>query len=154
MLPSPPSLIFSVHMLTLLLTVLEKTVIEKIEIVTLTSLTKMKSVDVLTRNSYDQPTSGFEHWLRWHQVLHSNGNGNACIVNSDDPAEWAKAIEAVRLRHGMRLQEIKSLRASYGEKYSWEEQCEALVNRMQRMGHGKSYLLSADVVFILYQTSH
>ena len=92
--------------------------------------------------------SGFAKALE--NVLH----GNACIVNSDDPAEWAKAIEAVRLRHGMRLQEIKSLRASYGEIYSWKEQCEALVNRMQRMGHGKSYLLSADVVFILYQTSH
>ena len=92
--------------------------------------------------------SGFAKALE--NVLH----GNACIVNSDDPAEWAKAIEAVRLRHGMRLQEIKSLRASYGEKYSWEEQCETLVNRMRRMGHGKSYLLSADVVFMLYQTSH
>ena len=92
--------------------------------------------------------SGFAKALE--NVLH----GDACIVNSDDPAEWAKAIEAVRLRHGMRLQEIKSLRASYGEMYSWKEQCEALVNRMQRMGHGKSYLLSADVVFMLYQTSH
>ena len=72
--------------------------------------------------------------------------GFSCIVNSDDPAEWAKAVEAVRIRHGMRLQEIKSLRASYGEMYSWKKQCEALVNRMQRMGHGKSYLLSADVL--------
>ena len=92
--------------------------------------------------------SGFAKALE--NVLH----GNACIVNSDDPAEWAKAIEAVRLRHGMRLQEIKSLRASYGEMYSWKEQCEALVNRMRRMGHGKSYLLSADVAFMLSQTSH
>ncbi|CAH3148579.1 unnamed protein product [Porites lobata] len=60
--------------------------------------------------------------------------GFSCIVNSDDPAEWARAVEAVRIRHGMRLQEIKSLRASYGEMYSWKEQCEALVNRIQRMG--------------------
>ena len=45
-LPSLPTLIFSVYMFTLLLTVLEKTVIKKIETVTLTSLTKMKSVDV------------------------------------------------------------------------------------------------------------
>ena len=82
--------------------------------------------------------SGFAKALE--NVLH----GNACIVNSDDPAEWAKAIEAVRIRHGMRLQEIKSLRASYEEMYSWKEQCEALVNRMQRMGHGKSYLLIVD----------
>ena len=78
--------------------------------------------------------SGFAKALE--NVLH----GNACIVNSDDPAEWAKAIEAVRIRHGMRLQEINSLRASYGEMYSWKEQCEALVNRMWQMSHGKSYL--------------
>ena len=74
-------------------------------------------------------------------------------MNSDDPAEWAKAMEAVRIRHRMRLREMKSLRASYGEMYSWKEQCEALVNTMRRMGHGKSYLLSVDVL-ILYQTLH
>ena len=60
------------------------------------------------------------------------------IVNSDDPAEWAKAIEAVRIRHRMRLQGIKLLTSSYGEMYNWKEQCEALVNRMWKMGHGKS----------------
>ena len=73
------------------------------------------------------------------KALENVPNGGTCIMNSDDPAEWAKAIEAVCIRHGMRLQEIKLLRASYGETYSWKEQCDALVNRMQRMGHGKSY---------------
>ena len=72
------------------------------------------------------------------KALENVPHGNTCIVNSDDPAEWAKAIEAVRIRHRMRLQEIKSLRASYGEMYSWKEQCEALVKRMWKMGHGKS----------------
>ena len=66
-------------------------------------------------------------------------HGHTCIMNSDDPAEWAKSIEAVRIRHGIRLQEIKLLRVSYGEMYSWKEQCDALVNRMLRMGYGKSY---------------
>ena len=42
-----------------------------IETVTLTSLTEMKSVGVFDEKSYDQPTSGLEHWLNWHQVLHS-----------------------------------------------------------------------------------
>ena len=73
------------------------------------------------------------------KALENVPNGGTCIMNSDDPAEWAKAIEAVCIRHGMRLQEIKLLRASYGETYSWKEQCDSLVNRMQRMGHGKSY---------------
>ena len=73
------------------------------------------------------------------KALENVPNGRTCIMNSGDPAEWAKAIEAVCIKHGMRLQEIKLLRASYGEMYSWKEQCDALVNRMQRMGHGKSY---------------
>ena len=65
--------------------------------------------------------------------------GHSCIVNSDDPAEWAKATEAVRFRHGMRLQEIKSLRASYGKMNSWKKQCEALVKRMWEMVNGTNF---------------
>ena len=72
------------------------------------------------------------------KALENVPHGHTCIVNSDDPAEWAKAIEAVRIRHGMRLQEIKSLRAFYGKMYSWKEQCETLVNKMWKIGHGKS----------------
>ena len=71
------------------------------------------------------------------KALENVHHGHTCIVNSDDPAEWAKAIEAVRIRHGMRLQEIKTLRACYEEMYSWKKQCEALVNRMREMVHGK-----------------
>ena len=75
--------------------------------------------------------SGFAKALE--DVLH----GSACIVSSDDPAEWAKKIEAVRVRHGMRLKEIKALKASYGEMYSWKKQCEALVERMWEMVYGR-----------------
>ena len=60
------------------------------------------------------------------KTLENVPNGYSCIVNSDDPAEWAKAIEAVRVRHRMRLEEIKALRSSYGEMYSWKAQCEPL----------------------------
>ena len=77
--------------------------------------------------------SGFAKALE--SVLH----GYSCILNSDDPAEWAKAIEGVRIRHGMRLQEIKSLRESYGEMYSWKEQCEVLVKRMWEMVNGMNF---------------
>ena len=73
------------------------------------------------------------------KTLENVPNGYSCIVNSDDPAEWAKAIEAVRVRHRMRLEEIKALRASYGKMYSWKEQCEALVNRLWIMSHGMKY---------------
>ena len=77
--------------------------------------------------------SGFAKALE--NVLHDY----SCIVNSDDPTKWAEAIEAVRVRHRMRLEEIKALKASYGEMYSWEEQCEALVERMWKMVHGKRF---------------
>ena len=76
--------------------------------------------------------SGFAKALE--NVLH----GYSCIVNSDDPAKWAEAIEAVCVRHRMRLEEIKALRASYGERYSWKEQCKVLVERMWKMVYGKS----------------
>ena len=76
------------------------------------------------------------------RALENVPHGNACIVNSDDPAEWAKEIDAVRARHGMRLQEIESVRASYGEIYSWKEQCETFVNRMRRLGRGESCLFT------------
>ena len=78
------------------------------------------------------------------KALENVPHGHTCIVNSDDPAQWAKAIEDVRIRHGMRLREIKSLRASYEEIYSWREQCEALVNRMWKISHGKSFQLSTE----------
>ena len=76
------------------------------------------------------------------RALENVPHGKACIVNSDDPAEWAKAIEAVRINHRKTLKEIKSVRASYGEIYSWKEQCETFVNRMRRLGRGKSCLLT------------
>ena len=68
--------------------------------------------------------------------------GKLCIVYSDDPTKWADAIEAVRIRHGMWLKEIKALRASYATLYCWKKQCEALVERMWRMVHGKSSLIN------------
>ena len=70
------------------------------------------------------------------KALENVPHGHTCIVYSDDPAKWAKAIEAVRMRHRMRLQEIKSLKACYGEIYRWKEQCETLVERMWEMVNG------------------
>ena len=63
-------------------------------------------------------------------------HGHFCVVDSYDPAEWAKAIAAVRSRHAMRLKEILTVKASYGKMYNWKEQCEALVERMWQMVQG------------------
>ena len=65
--------------------------------------------------------------------------GKPFVVDSDDPTEWAKAIEAVRLKDRVkRLEEIKMLRTSYEKKFSWKEQCEALVEKMWSLVHGKA----------------
>ena len=71
--------------------------------------------------------------------------GKSWIVNSDDPQKWAEAIEGVRASHAVRLEEIKLLRASYDNKYSWNEQCEAFVEIMCRMVYG----MSSYLVFIV-----
>lgn len=65
-------------------------------------------------------------------------NGQTCIVSSHEPSEWAEAIKAVRKRSGMRLEEIKILKESYGKLYSWKKQCEALVERMLELFQGRS----------------
>ena len=58
--------------------------------------------------------------------------------SNEENAEWAKAIEAVRNRYQMRLEEITLLKASYEETYSWRKQIDALVEKMWKMVHGKS----------------
>ena len=77
--------------------------------------------------------SGFAHALR------DLPSGKSFVVESKDPKEWAKAIASVRQKkRAQRLQEIQSLRRNYEEKYSWEDQCGALVEKMWIMAHGKS----------------
>ena len=77
--------------------------------------------------------SGFAKALE--NILH----GHTCILYSDDPAEWAKSIEGVRIRHAIRLEEIKALKTSYGRMYSWRTQCEALVGRLWKIVYGRVF---------------
>ena len=77
--------------------------------------------------------SGFAHALR------DLPSGKSFVVESKNPKEWAKAIASVRQKgRAQRLQEIQTLRTSYEEKYSWEEQCGTLVEKMRIMVHGKT----------------
>ena len=64
--------------------------------------------------------------------------GSQCIVNSEDPAAWASAIKAVHdKKRNVRLQEAKSLRENYLQKFSWEEPCNFLVEKMYNLAFGK-----------------
>ena len=65
-------------------------------------------------------------------------HGKPFVVESNKPSEWAKAIAAVRLKdRAQRLQEVQTLRTCYEVTYSWEKQCEALVQKMWNLIHGK-----------------
>ena len=71
--------------------------------------------------------------------------GSYCIVDSDDPAEWAKAIQRVRGKHGVILKETKMLKESYGNEYCWKTQCEELVDRLWKMVYGKVFIKVSTV---------
>ena len=72
--------------------------------------------------------------------------GQYSIV-AGDPARWAEAIEYVRGRHGKVLEESKTLKKHYSEKYSWKAQCKELVDRLWKIVYGKlSPLLSLKVL--------
>ena len=68
--------------------------------------------------------------------------GSQCIVDSEDPAEWARAIKAVRYKErNVRLAEARILRENYLQQFSWEKPCNSLVEKMYSLAFGKfSYL--------------
>ena len=81
-----------------------------------------------------------EQQLRVWESLCSLPFGRSFVVESEDPKEWAKAISAVRQKdRAQRLQEIQTLRTKYEEKFSWEKQCQDLVDNMWKLVTGKEY---------------
>ena len=92
--------------------------------------------------------SGFGEALR--KVPH----GSSCVVESEDPKDWANAIKTVRQKgREMRLGESEVVHGAYSKKYSWKKQCDKLIERMIEMSiteAGKkctcSYSLNAFII--------
>ena len=64
--------------------------------------------------------------------------GSYCVVNSEKPKKWAKAIRTIcRKERGLRLREAVLPRQNYAETYQWEGQCIALVEKMLEMIKGQ-----------------
>ncbi|XP_015747750.1 PREDICTED: D-inositol 3-phosphate glycosyltransferase-like isoform X2 [Acropora digitifera] len=59
------------------------------------------------------------------------------VGDAGDPGKWAEAIEDVRDRHKVVLDESKSLKENYGKEYSWKKQCEEFVDRLLKMVYEK-----------------
>ena len=83
------------------------------------------------------------------KVLH----GSTCIVDSEDPKDWAKAIRAVcKKDRELRLAEAKDLCEKYLEKYSWQEPCGVLMEKMLNLTFGKISVFSCLCHFLLNLT--
>ena len=76
-------------------------------------------------------------------ALRTLPSGKSFVVDSEEANDWAKAIAAVRQKdRTKRLNEIRRLRTCYEETFNWEKQCEAFVETMQRIVHGKTFIES------------
>ncbi|XP_015776057.1 PREDICTED: uncharacterized protein LOC107354137 isoform X4 [Acropora digitifera] len=63
--------------------------------------------------------------------------GSSCVVNSEEPSEWAKAIHTIHdKKRKLRLKEAVKIRESYAEEYHWEGECGRLVERMLNIIEG------------------
>ena len=64
--------------------------------------------------------------------------GSCCVVNSEKPKKWAKAIRTICSKEReVRLREAILLRQIYAETYQWEWQCNTLVEKMLEMIKGQ-----------------
>ena len=80
------------------------------------------------------------------EALREVPNGSQCIVDSQDPADWARAIKVVRnKKRNVRLREAKILRGNYLQQFSWEERCDFLVTKMCNLAFGKFYHLASEM---------
>ena len=77
-------------------------------------------------------------------------SGSHHVVDSEDPKEWAKAIKIVRQKdREVRLEDAKYLREKYAMKYSWQQQCDCLVEKMLLLTFGKINGLFVIVFFTI-----
>ena len=74
------------------------------------------------------------------QALKKVQYGSSCVVDSEDPKDWASAIKVVRHKdREIRLFESKILRETYAKMYNWKGQCNRLIETMLNITRGKRY---------------
>ena len=86
------------------------------------------------------------------QALEKVPGGSSCVIHSEDPKKWASAIRVICQKKRMvRLEEATLLREEYAAKYSWQRQCESLVEKMVNLVSGESYVtyIFFGIVFFL-----
>ena len=87
------------------------------------------------------------------QALEKVPGGSPCVIHSEDPKKWASAIRVIRQKkRTVRLKEATLLREAYAANYSWQRQCESLVEKMVNLVSGESYVtyIFFGIVFFFY----
>ncbi|PFX17067.1 Protein NLRC3 [Stylophora pistillata] len=109
---------------------------------------QLQKIEVSLCNMADQVisirpklTNAYKRYLcrRFGEALKEVLLGSQCVIDSEDPKDWAKEIKAVRQKKSsVRLAETKFLRGKYLEMYSWEAPIRSLVERMHSLIYGTS----------------
>ena len=81
--------------------------------------------------------------LGFGEALRSVPFGSSFVVDSEDPTDWTAAITKVWAKgRKSRLEEVKTLRDSYGKKFNWAKQMRDVLNKMISWTHGMNVKLS------------
>ena len=71
------------------------------------------------------------------EALRSVPFGSSFVVDSEDPTDWTAAITKVWAKdRKSRLEEVKTLRDSYGKKFNWAKQIRDVLHKMISWTHG------------------
>ena len=71
------------------------------------------------------------------EALGSLPCGSLFVIEDEDPSAWRAAIKRIWNRdRKSRLDEVKTVRGFYAEKYSWSEQCKHLIEKMVKLVDG------------------
>ena len=74
------------------------------------------------------------------EALGSVRFGSYFVIDSEDPIAWTGAIKGILNKdRKSRLDEVKALRGSYSERYSWSKQCKSLIEKMFELVDGMNY---------------
>ena len=66
--------------------------------------------------------------------------GSYFVFDSEDHSAWIAAMKEVWNKdRRSRLDEIKALRGSYSERYSWYKQCKSLIEKLFEFVDGMNY---------------
>ena len=72
---------------------------------------------------------------------------SSCVVQSEDPKDWANAIKGVREKdRKLRLLEIEIIREQYAKMYTWQDHCNSIVKRMLAISRGNMITLRFKLV--------